>query len=88
MVAPGPPAVPKVNMEIKIKIIYEFGPASAPNRRCSLENDSPDPPPDPPGEGDKNKLKSVLEYSWAGLIWEAFGGIPGVPFLNLPFLKH
>jgi hypothetical protein len=29
-----------------------------------MEDDNPDPPPDPWGRGDKNKIESVLKYSW------------------------
>ena len=41
-------------------------PGSGPKPRLLKENDSPDPPSGPPGEGgDKKQIKSVLKYSWA-----------------------
>ncbi len=40
--------------------------------RCPSGNDTPDPPPDPPGEmGNKKKSKGVLKYSWGNALHKA-----------------
>ncbi len=43
------PAALKAKMKIKSS---GFEPESAQNTRCPQENDSPEPPPDPPGGGE------------------------------------
>ncbi len=45
------PAVLQVKIKIKIKLSVGSGPTSAQNHRFPLKDGSPDPPPDPPGEG-------------------------------------
>ncbi len=45
------PAVLKIEIQIKNKITPESDPKSGQNHRYAYGNDSPDPPPDPPGRG-------------------------------------
>ncbi len=50
----------KANIKFKINLSPGFGPESAQNLRFPSENDSPDPPPGPPGGvGAKNKIKNA-----------------------------
>ncbi len=45
------PAVLKVKMKIKIKLPPQMRSEIGHKSYISVGNDSPDPPPDPPGEG-------------------------------------
>ncbi len=52
-------AVLKVKMKIKIKFPSGFGPESAQNHRCPEDDDSPGPPPAPPGDGGQEQIKKL-----------------------------
>ncbi len=44
----------------------ESGPKSSQNHRAQKENDSPEPPPDPPRGGGTRQIKNVITYSSKG----------------------
>ncbi len=55
------PTVPKFKMQHTNKLPTGSGPKPGHNCRFSKEDDRPDTPP---GEGNQDKNKSVLEYNW------------------------
>ena len=54
------PAVLQVKIKNKIKIPPGFVPESSPNHRSPWDNDSLDPPPDPPGGRDKKTQLGLM----------------------------